>query len=260
MSSTSDGALQRALFDYALRMGDNGLVLSHRLAQWMGHAHCVEEDIALGNIGLDLLGQARNWLSLAGEVEGKGRDEDALAFLRDEGEFRNLSLVEQPNGDFARTIVRQLLHDARETALLALLAGSADGRFAAIAAKALRESDYHLRHSATWLVRLGDGTEESRERTEEAVDELWRFCDEMFWDDETDSLLARHGIVPRASALREPWGETVGQVFAEAGLAVPETASKPRGWGGQLGRHTEHLGRILAEMQRLPRQHPGARW
>lgn len=260
MSSTSDRRLREARFDYALRMGDNGLVLSHRLAEWMGRAHSVEEDIALGNIGLDLLGQARNWLSLAGEIEGKGRDEDALAFFRDEGEFRNLSLVEQPNGDFARTIARQLLYDARELALLDRLAASADGDFAAIARKTLKEASYHIRHSASWFRRLGDGTDESRRRLGDAVAELWRFCDEMFWDDETDTLLAREEIVPFASELREPWRKTVGEVFADAGMDLPEDGEKPRGWCGQLGRHTEHLGYILAEMQRLPRQHPGARW
>jgi len=261
-SSTSrpKARLKAARLDYALRMGDNGLILSHRLSQWMAKAHSVEEDIALGNIALDLLGQARSWLSLAGRIEGRGRGEDALAFFRDEGEFRNLSLVEQPNGDFACTIVRQFLYDARARLLLERLASGADREFAGIAAKSLKETSYHIRHSASWLERLADGTEESRGRVEAALAELGRFCGEMVWDDPADALLADAGIVPAAGGLLDPWLRIVSEAFAPVGLPMPEMGAKPEGWCGQLGRHTEHLGYVLAEMQRLPRAHPGASW
>ncbi len=259
MSSISEKiSLRRARFDFALRMGDNGLILSHRLSQWLGRAHAIEEDIALANIALDLLGQARLWLSLAGRIEGRGRGEDALAFFRGESDFRHFALAEQPNGDFARTIMRQFLFDARQLALLEKLGESADKEFAALAAKGAKETSYHIRHSAAWMRRLGCGTAESNRRLKEAAEELLRFCGGMFCEERGEELLARRGVIPSADILRAQWQSTVEQVFAESDLPPPDAKaidSRPSFCG-----HTEHLGYILAEMQSLPRLHPQAKW
>ena len=241
----------------ALRLGDDRLILSHRLCQWVGRAHATEEDIALANTALDLLGQARLWLSLAGKTEGRGRDEDALAFFRDESEFENTPLTEQPADDFAAVVARQFFWDVRAGLMLPQIAAGADSEFAAIAAKSAKETEYHLRRSEMWMVRLGDGTAESARRLREAVADLWRFCGAMFFSDEADRELARDGIAPDPESLRAPWLRETRKVFARAKLEAPDENELDC---GRVLRRTEHLGFILAEMQRLPRAHPGAKW
>ncbi|HVN45177.1 MAG TPA: 1,2-phenylacetyl-CoA epoxidase subunit PaaC [Steroidobacteraceae bacterium] len=243
---------------YVLRLADTSLVLGQRLAEWIGHAPALEEDLALANLSLDLIGQARLLLSYAGELEGAGRDEDALAFLRDAPEFLNLTLAEQPNGDFAHTIVRQWLLDAWQLEIYGALERSSDGRLAAIAAKSLRETRYHYRFSSGWLVRLGDGTPESHERTQRALDALWRFTAELFAPDEIDEHLNSRGIAPRLPQLAPHWSARVEQDLREATLARP--ATQPYPWQGKRGVHSEHLGHLLAPMQHLQRSYPGARW
>ena len=247
-----------ALVEFLLRHGDDRLVLGHRLAEWCGHGPVLEEDIALANIALDFTGQANMLLGLAGRLEGKGRDQDALAYFRDEREFRNLQLVELPKGDFGFTIVRQFLFDAYDTLFLEGLQRSAHADVAGIAAKAYKEARYHLRHSAEWVTMLGDGTAESHDRAQAALDELWRFTREMFVGDETDRALVAAGLVPDVSALEPRWRERVTQVVSNATLTVPADGFMAR--GGRQGRHTEHLGIMLAEMQIVARSHPGATW
>ena len=247
-----------ATFHYILRLADTSLVLGQRLGEWVGHAPALEEDLALANIALDLVGQARLLLTYAGEIEGRGRDEDALAFLRDAPEFCNVSLAEQPNGDFGQTVVRQFLLDAWQFELYEALSGSTDVRLAEIAAKAVKETRYHLRFSAGWLVRLGDGTAESHARVAAALDALWRFTDELLTPDALDEEMAAAGIAPPLAGLRLRWQERVGAVLEEATLKRPAAASYL--WHGKRGVHTEHLGHMLAEMQHLPRTFPGVTW
>jgi ring-1,2-phenylacetyl-CoA epoxidase subunit PaaC len=243
---------------YVLRLADTSLILGQRLAEWIGHAPALEEDLGLANIALDLIGQARLLLSYAGELEGRGRGEDELAFLRDAAEFLNLTLVEQPNGDFGHTLVRQLLVAAFQLELYEALQSSADPRLAEIAAKALRETRYHLRYSASWVVRLGDGTAESHTRVQAALEELWPFTGELFAEDSVDAAMVAAGIAPRAAALKAGWLARIDAVLAEATLARP--ADTPFPWHGKRGVHTEHLGYMLAEMQFLQRAYPGAAW
>jgi ring-1,2-phenylacetyl-CoA epoxidase subunit PaaC len=246
-----------ALFEYLLRLGDDRLVLGHRLSEWCGHGPMLEEDIALANVALDLIGQATHFLHLAGQVEGKGRDEDALAYFRDAIDFRNLQLVEIPNGDYGRTIVRQFLFDAWSVLLLEHLQRAAHAELAGIAAKAHKEARYHIRHSGEWVIRLGDGTEESHRRTQAALDELWPYTGELFETDEVDRLLAGT-VAPDPAALEPSWREVVSDVVKRATLTLP--AEGYMHTGGRQGRHTEHLGHLLAEMQILARSHPGAKW
>jgi ring-1,2-phenylacetyl-CoA epoxidase subunit PaaC len=247
-----------ARFRYVLRLADTSLVLGQRLGEWVAHAPALEEDLALANIALDLIGQARLLLSYAGEIEGRGRDEDALAFLRDAPEFCNVSLAEQPNGDFGHTIVRQLLLDAWQLELYEALAASSDARLAEIAAKAVKETRYHLRFSAGWLARLGDGTAESHARVAQALAALWRFTDELLTPDALDEEMAAAGIGPSLPALRVRWEERVGAVLQDATLPRPEMARYP--WHGKRGVHSEHLGHMLGEMQHLARTFPGVTW
>jgi ring-1,2-phenylacetyl-CoA epoxidase subunit PaaC len=247
-----------ALFQYLLRLGDTSLVLGQRLGEWIGHAPALEEDLGLANVSLDLIGQARLLLTYAGEVEGLGRDEDALAYFRNEDEYRNLTLAEQPNGDFAQTIVRQCLLDAWQHEVYTALSGSSDARLAAIAAKSLKETKYHLRYSAGWLVRLGDGTAESQRRAQRALDELWRFTAEIFVPDAIDAEIAAARIAPPLESIAAGWTERVGAVLGEAKLVRPTDV--PYSWHGKRGQHSEHLGYLLAEMQSLQRSHPGAQW
>jgi ring-1,2-phenylacetyl-CoA epoxidase subunit PaaC len=246
------------LFDYVLRLGDTSLVLAQRLGAWIGHAPAIEEDLGLANTALDLLGQARLFLAYAGEIEGAGRGEDELAYLREEGDFRNLALAEQPNGDFAETIVRQFLIDAYQTEVYERLQASADPRLAAIAAKAVKETRYHLRYSRGWFVRLGDGTVESHGRMERAVERLWKYSAEILTPDELESRLAVSGIAPEPDAIVAAWRTQVREAFAEATLELPRDPAYA--WFGKQGRHTESLGHLLAEMQCLYRAHPGAAW
>ncbi len=244
--------------EYLLRLADDRLVLGHRLSEWCGHAPILEEDIALANVALDLIGQSVALLDLAALREARGRTADDLAYFRDAREYRNLQLVELPNGDFAVTIVRQFLFDAYAAALLDALRASPDAELAGIAAKALKECRYHLRHSAEWVVKLGDGTAESRRRAQDALDELWRFTGEPFLADDLDRELAAAGIAPDPASLRERWEGTVREVVTAATLELPDV--RPVARGGRQGLHTEYLGRMLAEMQSVARAHPGAQW
>jgi ring-1,2-phenylacetyl-CoA epoxidase subunit PaaC len=245
-----------SLFDYLLRLGDNTLILSQRLGEWCGHGPVLEEDIALTNVALDLLGQARMWLGYAGEIGGC--DDDQLAFLRDAGEFRNVLLVEQPNGDFAHTMTRQFFFDAWHHLLLEKLSGSADERIRGIAAKALKEVTYHLRRSADWVIRLGDGTEESRTRMQRAVDHLWMYTGELFEMDAVEEEIMQAWIGCDLAGLRAPWMAEIGKIFPEATLEIPQQTWMQH--GGKRGIHSEQFGYILAEMQFLQRAYPGAKW
>ena len=258
MRGASTAAQEEAHCLYVLRLADTSLVLGQRLAEWVGHAPALEEDLGLANLSLDLIGQARLLLTYAGELEGRGRDEDALAFLRDAPEFLNLTLAEQPNGDFGQTIVRQWLIDAWQLEIYAGLEHSTDIRLAAIAAKALRETRYHYRFSSGWLVRLGDGTPESHQRMQSALDELWRFTPELFSHDEVDERMSRTGIAPSLPELGQHWSARIDEDLRAATLTRP--ATQPYPWHGKRGVHTEHLGHLLGEMQHLQRTYPGARW
>lgn len=250
--------VSKAVFEYLLRLGDDRLVLGHRLSEWCGHGPILEEDIATANIALDLIGQGTLFLKLAGQAEGAGRDEDALAFFRETVEYRNLRMVELPRGDFAFTMVRQFLFDAFSVHLLGALQASAHPDIAAIAAKALKETRYHVRHSSEWVLRFGGGTEESRQRAQNAVDALWRFTGEMFHSDEIDNQLAAESVAADLKAVETGWHTMVGEVFARATLTIPENTFMMR--GGRNGIHTEHLGHMLSEMQIVARSHPGAEW
>ncbi len=244
-----------------LRLGDDRLVLGHRLSEWCGHAPILEEDIALANVALDLLGQATLLLRRAGEVEGKGRDEDALAYFREAVEFRNCLLVEQPKGDFAFTIARQFLFDVYAVVTLDAMSQSKSAELAAIAAKSLKEAKYHVRHSGEWMLKLGDGTDESHWRAQRALDDLWRFTPELFAADDVDARLAALGIGPDLPVLREKWDTLVRDVVQRATLTVPHAAPHSAHLrAGRAGLHSEHLGHLLAEMQIVARSHPGAVW
>ena len=246
------------LVECLLRLGDDRLILGHRLSEWCGHGPILEEDIAPSNLALDLIGQAASLLRLAGEVEGRGRDEDALAYFRDGVQFRNCLLVEQPNGDFGVTMVRQFLFDAHSVLVWEALAAGGHPGLAAVAGKALKEDKYHLRHSSEWVVRLGDGTAESHARVQRALDDLWRFTGELFRRDAVDEAVAAHGIALDAAAIRPRWDAIVDDVLARATLVRPADAGMRH--GGRTGRHTEHLGHLLATMQIVARSHPGAAW
>ena len=235
------------------------MILGHRLSEWCGHGPILEEDIALANTGLDLLGQARMWLSYAGEVEDRGRDEDQLAYLRDAHQFRNQLLVERPNGSYADTLMRQYLFDSWHLLLLEQLVRSSDDRIAGIAQKARKEVTYHLRRSADLVVRLGGGTAESHARMQSALDELWTYTGELFAVDEVDEVMEAQGIADSVAALHQPWLAQVGRTLAAATLAIPPADA----WmqkGGKQGRHSEHMGYLLAEMQFLQRAYPGQQW
>jgi ring-1,2-phenylacetyl-CoA epoxidase subunit PaaC len=246
------------LFAYTLRLADTALVLGHRLSEWAARGPTLEEDIALANLALDLIGQARLFYDYAAKIEGKGRDEDALAYLRDDRDYRNLLIVEQPNGDFAATMVRQLIYAAFAEPFFLALSDSKDETLAAIAAKAQKEMAYHLRHAGEWVIRLGDGTPESHSRTQAALDDLAIYLDELFEVDAVDRALIEAGVAPDPRDIRAAFKATLAHVFEEATLTSP---SVRRGQsGGKVGRHTEYLGHLLAEMQSLHRAHPGAVW
>jgi ring-1,2-phenylacetyl-CoA epoxidase subunit PaaC len=247
-----------ALFSYLLRLGDDRLVLGHRLSEWCGHGPILEEDIALANISLDLIGEATLLLKLAGQIEGKGRNEDALAYFRDAINYRNALLVELPIGDFAVTIVRQLFFSVFSLLEMEALQRSANADLAGIAAKAVKESRYHVRHSAQWVITLGDGTDESHARAQRAVDDLWRYTGELFIADAVDRDVAASGLGVDPSTLAEPWRAQVEEVLRRATLHAPNVKFMQR--GGREGRHTEHLGHMLAEMQIVARSHPEATW
>ena len=246
------------LFEFLLRHADDRLVLGHRMSEWCGHGPILEEDIALANIALDLIGQATLLLKLAGEVEGAGRDEDALAFFRDAVAYRNVKLVELPVGDFGFTIMRQFLFDAYSVLVLDAVQHATHADLAGIAAKALKEDKYHLRHSSEWVIKLGDGTEDSHARAQAALDAAWRFTGELFESDAVDTAVAALGVPLDLAAVKSRWIEMVSEVVQRATLTLPsETAMVT---GGRRGRHTEYLGHMLAEMQSVARAHPGASW
>jgi ring-1,2-phenylacetyl-CoA epoxidase subunit PaaC len=243
---------------YVLRRADDALVLGHRLSEWCGHAPMMEEDMAMANMGLDLLGQARELYGYAAKVEGKDNDEDKLAYLRDVRQYRNLLLLEQPNGDFARTMTRQFFYAAFSDLYWRAMMASRDATLAAIAAKSEKESAYHLRHSSEWMVRLGDGTEESHRRAQAAVDDLWAFTGEMFTVDDSERGLIDAGIATDPETLRTQWLATVARVIDEATLKLPDNDWMQK--GGRFGQHTEHLGHLLSELQSMQRTFPGATW
>ncbi len=249
---------KKLLVEYCLRLADTSLILGQRLGEWCGHGPILEEDIALTNISLDCIGQARGFYTYAAEIEGLGKTEDDYAYLRDEREFRNLLIVEQANGDFAQTIMRQFLVSAFQFYYFEALINSADEKIAALAEKSLKEVAYHLRHATAWTVRLGDGTEESRQRMEKAVEELWPFTGDMFDVDSVDEELIRQSVAADVRKLKPRWEKKVKEVFDEATLKVPENVFMMS--GSREGKHTELLGYILAEMQSLHRAHPGAQW
>lgn len=246
-------------FDYLLRQGDNALILSQQLSQLCGKGPALEEDMALTNVALDLLGQTRLWLTYAGEVEGRGRDEDRLAYLRDAHDFRNCLLVEQPNGDYAQTMMRQFLFDTWHYVLMRGLLDSSDRRIAEIAEKSIKEVTYHLRRSGDLVVRLGDGTDVSRRKMQDALDDLWPYAGEMFVYDDVDLAMVAQGVAPAAEALRDGFVAHVAEVLEEATLTMPPLDAYVQR-GGKQGRHTERLGYILAEMQFLQRAYPGVEW
>ena len=258
----SEDSIDRGVGTYALRLGDDALILAQRLGEWVARAPELEEDVALANLGLDLLGQARTLLTYAGELEGQGtghrRDEDALAYFRDERDFVNLLIVEHENGDFAQTIARQLLFSTYQLALYEELTGSADDRLAAIAGKAVKEVAYHRDHATQWALRLGDGTGESHRRIAAGLVRLWPFVDEMFTPDALDAELLGRGVAVDLPALRPAWDSFVGQVLTAATLETPSSDWVAK--GGRRGLHSESFGHLLAELQYVARSHPGASW
>jgi ring-1,2-phenylacetyl-CoA epoxidase subunit PaaC len=258
METTTTTTATAAHLDYVLRIADSALILGQRLSEWCGHGPVIEEDIALTNTALDLIGQARLLLAHAGNLEGRGRDEDALAFLRAEPEYRNLTICELPNEDFGRTSLRNFLFSAFQMQLWQALAQSSDAQLAAIAGKSGKETRYHLGHAADWTVRLGDGTEESHARLQRALDYLWPYTAEFFSPLAADAQAEAAGVGPAWSSLAAAWEAAVAPVLDAATLKVPAaTAFLSR---GKEGRHSEHMGHLLAEMQYLQRAHPGATW
>jgi ring-1,2-phenylacetyl-CoA epoxidase subunit PaaC len=256
---TASIQLQRAPeVQYLLRIADTNLILAQRLAEWCGHAPVLEEDIALTNMALDLVGQARALLTRAGQLGGQGFDEDQLAFLRDERDYFNATLVELPRGDFAFTVLRNLFIATWSKLLWERLLGSSDTEVAAIAGKAVKEVRYHQQHAADWLVRLADSTEEARRRVDAALDDLWRYTSELFGADAVDEQALASGLGPRWADLHAPWLAEITAVFDEAGLALPPASGfRPT---GTRGVHSEHMGFILTEMQYLQRAYPGGAW
>jgi ring-1,2-phenylacetyl-CoA epoxidase subunit PaaC len=253
-----DSKLKTALFDYCTALGDDSVVLGHRLSEWCRNGPFLEEDLALTNVSLDFIGRARMFYSYAAELEDKGRSEDDIAYLRDCRDYRNLLIYELPNGDFAFTMARQFLVDVYDMGFFTELAQSEDPMLAAIAAKAIKESRYHLRRSEDWIKRLGDGTEESHQRVQNAINQLWGYCAEMFEMSDDEQQLLETGIAVDRNALKSNWESAVHAVLEEATLDIPTDE-----WaivGGRDGKHTEHLGFLLAEMQFLQRAYPGQQW
>jgi len=250
--------MKNNLFTYTLRIADDSLILGQRLAEWCGHGPVIEEDIALSNIALDLIGQATNLLEYAAKVENKGRTADDLAFLRFENQYFNTQLVEQKNGDFAVTMVRQWIFDTFRLSFYEALQHSSDSQLAAIAEKSLKETKYHWKHSSEWIIRMGDGTEESNKRVNDALILLWKFSDELFFMDDVDQDLIAQGIAIDLETLRPVFNERIQLVLQQATLQLPDSKWKLN--GGRLGRHTEHFGHLIAEMQYMQRAYPNMEW
>jgi ring-1,2-phenylacetyl-CoA epoxidase subunit PaaC len=248
----------QALFEYVLRLADDSLILGQRLGEWCGHGPILEEDIAITNISLDLIGQAISLYDLVAELEGAGKNHDQLAYLRFENEYKNVLLVEQPNGDFAMTILRQFFFDAFRLPLYEALMQSPVAQLAAIAAKSVKETRYHLKHTSEWVIRMGDGTDESHERAQAAVDHLWRYTSELFFEDNIDAQLQSLNLVPSLKEIQVNWMETVKAVLSEATLVIPTNNWKFE--GGRQGRHSEHMGYILADLQYIQRAFPNMEW
>ncbi len=246
------------LFQLALQLGDDLLILGHRLSEWCGHGPYLEEDIALGNIALDCLGEAQNFLALAGELEGRGRTADTLAYFRNEYEFQNCHLVEQPNGDFAMTMARQLFYDLYLSLFLESLQRCSFSPLAGIAEKTLKETRYHLRHAKEWALRLGDGTAESQLRFQAAVDHLWIYTAELSEGSQAHRFLGEQGLVSTPQLIAERWQQLMTEILTEAQLRVPVSTNMIR--GGREGKHSEQLGHLLAELQIVARSYPGATW
>lgn len=250
--------IKDATQEYATRLGDDAVVLGHRISEWVSRGPFLEEDIAYANVALDYIGRARMFYGYAAELANDGRTEDDFAYMRDDRQYRNLLLMEMPRGDFAYSQIRQLFVDIYYNLLLPKLADSKDDTLAAIAAKAIKETRYHLRRSRDWVLRLGDGTEESHRRAQAAVDSLWGYTHELFDMDETEKLLADNGIGVDTTQLREEWLKHVSAILSEATLNVPEDGWAVR--GGRIGYHTENLGHLLTEMQFVHRSYPGCQW
>jgi ring-1,2-phenylacetyl-CoA epoxidase subunit PaaC len=246
------------LYTYTLRIADDSLILGQRLSEWCGHGPILEEDIALTNIALDLIGQATTLFEYAASVQNEGKTADDLAFLRYEHDYKNALLVEQPNGDFGQTMVRQWLFDTFRVLFYDALQHSSDTQLAAIAEKSLKETKYHCKHSSEWIIRLGDGTDESHTRTQAALDQLWRYSEELFFMDETDQAMIEANVGVDLAALRPLWLERIQEVVREATLTIPTNNWKQQ--GGRLGKHTEHLGFLLADLQYMQRAYPGMEW
>lgn len=249
---------QDALFNYCLRLADNSLILGHRLSEWSSKAPIIEEDLALTNMALDLIGRSVALFKYAAEVEGKGHSEDDLAYRRPERQFYNNLLVEQPNGDFAVTIVRQFFNSTFELLLYDELMKSKDATLAGIAAKTIKEIKYHQRHATDWMLRLGDGTPESHLRVQKALNDLWMFSGELFEMNEVDEILVKEGIAVDLNSLKASWKKRIDEVILEATLTVPTSSFMQT--GSRNGIHTEYLGYIIAEMQYLQRAYPDAKW
>jgi ring-1,2-phenylacetyl-CoA epoxidase subunit PaaC len=245
-------------FDYLLQLGDSTLIMAQRLGAWCGHGPILEQDIALSNIALDLIGQTRSLLTHAGQVEGAGRSEDDLAYFREERAFRNVLLVERPNGHWGTTIMRQFFFDIFQYYHQQFLIGSNDKQLAAIAEKAIKETTYHVRFSSEWVIRLGDGTDESHHKMLDALSDLWPYTGELYTPSSADLWATEQGIGPDLAQLAVAWKQKVAEVLAQASLPLPP--DQPWQLGGKTGFHTEHLGLILPEMQYLARLHPGAEW
>ncbi len=247
-----------ALYKYTLRLADTSLILAQRLCEWTGHGPYLEEDLALTNIALDIMGRAKALMEYAAKLEGEGRTEDDIAFLRNEREFNNALIVELPNGDYAKTMIRQALIDCFDFHSYTALAKSKDATLAGIAAKSIKEITYHKRHSFSWVTRFGNGTEESFTRLQNSFDEVWPFTNELFEMNEIDEVLMKEGIAIDLSPLKPIWEKEIKQLLSDSNLVVPEGIYMQT--GSRKGLHTEHLGHLLAEMQTLPRMHPGAKW
>jgi ring-1,2-phenylacetyl-CoA epoxidase subunit PaaC len=250
--------MEQSLIDYTLFLADNSLILAQRNAEWCGHGPVLEQDIAITNISLDLIGQARNFYQYAAQITGSDCDEDKLAYLRSEREFKNCLLTELPKGDWGQTILRQFFFSAYQFLLYTELQKSKDKQIAAITVKSLKEVTYHLRWSSEWLIRLGDGTEESHQRMLNAIDKLWMYTGELFIPAEYETKVAEKGVGVNAALLQAAWGQKVKDVFAEATLPYPVKTFYQE--GGKQGKHTEHLGYILAEMQYMQRVYPDSKW
>src|SRR5688572_21336929 len=249
---------QEALFKYTLRLGDTSLILAQRLSEWTGHGPFLEEDLALTNIALDIFGRAKSLLEYAAVVEGKGRSEDDLAFFRNDREFFNALITEQPNGDYAKTIIRQAFIDAFDLLFYTELSKSKDQTLAGIAAKSIKEITYHKRHSFSWVIRFGNGTEESMQRLQKGFSEIWEYTGELFEMNDVDEVLLKNGVAVDLAALKPKWEKEIFELLEKANIKLPENTFMQK--GSRNGIHTEHLGYILAEMQSLPRMHPTAKW